>query len=288
MNKTVLYSLIGLVVVIVMGGGVIFARRSANVARQTEQQPSVSQSGAPTEAVATTTRQTATSNITWQQAESGWKAMGGTPPACPTPFTFAVPADLSKATGILYPGQTRGGNYKPHGGIRFDNSQNSDITVTAPYAAQVVRGARFLVDGEIQYTFDFMTDCGMMYRLGHLLVLTPKFQQIADKFSAAAEGDSRTNLVNPAVAVSLGEKIATSVGVTKGGVNTFFDWGVYNMLAKNAISSDASWTAQHANDVELAPHAVCWFDWLSAADEAAVRSLPAGDPTSGKTSDYCK
>ncbi len=225
--------------------------------------------------------------VRWQQTGNGWEAMG-TPPACPNPVVFQPPADLNLATGILYPGQKRGGNYKPHGGFRFDNQKDNKIQVTAPMDAALVRGSRYLVDGELQYTFDFIAPCGLMYRLGHFLKLTPKFQAIADKFPAASEGDSRTERVEPQVRVSAGEVIATEVGITKPTANTFFDWGVYDLRQKNKISSDPAWAKEHADDHELAPYAVCWFDMLSAEDEAKVRSLPAGDPTSGKKSDYCQ
>ncbi len=87
---------------------------------------------------------------------------------------------------------------------------------------------------ELQYGFDFIADCDIKYRLGHLLVLVPKFQAIADAFPPAKEGDSRTTQVNPPVEMKAGEVLATSVGVTKGGVNTFFDWGVYDLRTKNS------------------------------------------------------
>jgi len=222
------------------------------------------------------------SAVQWQNTQNGWVATG-TPPACPTPL-FASPVELTDVTAILYPGQTRG-EYKPHGGFRFDNATTTAVSITAPADAEIVRGGRYLINGEVQYTFDFIMPCGMMYRLGHLLVLTPKFQAIVDTFPAAQEMDSRTTNVNPYVNVTAGEEIATAVGVTKGGLNVFFDFGVYDLTKKNAASQNASYAASH--DLELAQHAVCWFDYLPAADETRIRSLPAGDPTAGKTSDYC-
>ncbi len=222
--------------------------------------------------------------VMWRLTESGWQASGDAP-KCPDPFDLNPPVDLSEVTSILYPGQTRGGNYKPHGGFRFDNIKNNEAEVTVPMDATVVQGAQFLVDGEIQYTFDFIMPCGIMYRLGHLRVLDPKFQTIADTFPAAQEGDSRTTMVNPPVSVQQGEVIATKIGITKDG-NTFVDFGVYDLKSKNEASQNPTWASQHTSDLEQ--RAVCWFDLLSTADEATVRSLPAGDPTSGKTSDYCK
>ena len=226
---------------------------------------------------------TLTASVTWQQTENGWQA-SGTPPACPTPL-ITSPIDTSQVTSILYPGQTRGDNYKPHGGFRFDTITDNQVIVRVPLDAVVVDGARYLVEGETQYTFDFVAPCGMMYRLGHLLTLDPQFQAIADQFSEPKEGDSRTTRVEPNIVVRSGDLIATAVGVTKG-QNTFFDFGVYNLQTKNEISQDPTWAASH--DPSLAPYAVCWFDLLPAADTAKVKSLPPADYMSGKTSDYCK
>lgn len=211
---------------------------------------------------------------------------------CPEPFVFPLPVDLSKVTSILYPGQTRGGDYKAHGGFRFDKSRPDEITVTAPYDAQVIAGARYKVNGELQYTFDFAHPCGIRYRFGHLLTLTPKFQAIADKFPLPEGLDSRTTEVRPPVEVKQGEVIATAVGLTKGGpaalggLNTFVDWGVYDYRQKNEASKDPNWVATH--NFETYQYAVCWFDWISAEDRAVVLSLPSSDPASGKMSDYCR
>ena len=49
---------------------------------------------------------------------------------CPDPFVFQLPIDINKATSVLYPGQIRGGDYKAHGGFRFDKSLPNEITVT--------------------------------------------------------------------------------------------------------------------------------------------------------------
>lgn len=249
-----------------------------NTSAQTEQQPGSGNGRSQNNSGGTTT--------TWQNYGNGqWVASGAVPP-CPTPLFAQSPADVSQVTSILYPGQTRGGNYKPHGGFRFDTIHNNVVNVVAPLDAQVVRGSRYLVGGEVQYTFDFIAPCGYMYRLGHLRELTPTFQTIADSFPAAAEGDSRTTNVDPAVNVKRGDLVATKVGTTKDG-NTFFDFGVYNLQEKNSASHNATWAANEAHDPELAQHAVCWFTLLPTADATRVQSLPAGDPTSGKTSDYC-
>ncbi|MCR4324758.1 MAG: hypothetical protein NUV69_03675 [Candidatus Curtissbacteria bacterium] len=162
--------------------------------------------------------------------------------ACPEPFVFQLPVNINKATSILYPGQVRGEDYKAHGGFRFDTFLPSEITVTAPYDAQVIAGARYLADtGEIQYTFDFAHPCGIQYRFGHLLTPTPKFQAIAEKFPLPEGLDSRTTSVDPPIEVRRGEVIATAVGLTGGGpsdlggINTFVDWGVYDYRQKTNL-----------------------------------------------------
>lgn len=211
---------------------------------------------------------------------------------CPEPFVFKMPVDINKVTSILYPGQKRGGEYKAHGGFRFDNSRPDEIQVGAPYDAEVIAGARYPVNGEIQYTFDFAHPCGIRYRFGHLLTLTPKFQEIADKFPLPKGLDSRTTEVYPPIKVKQGEVIATAVGLTKGGpsalngVNTFVDWGVYDYRQKNESSKDSAWVAEHPYEIES--YAVCWFDWISPDDKAKVLALPSSDSQSGKSSDYCK
>lgn len=213
--------------------------------------------------------------------------------SCPTPFVFQMPVDIEKVTSVLYPGQERGGEYKPHGGFRFDQSRPDEIEVVAPYDAEVIAGARYPADtGELQYTFDFSHPCGIRYRFGHLLTLTPKFQEIAETFPLPTGLDSRTTQVYPPIKVKQGEVIATAVGLTRGGpealrgLNTFVDWGVYDYRQKNASSKDPAWAAEHTYEIES--YAVCWFDWISAENKAKILSLPPSDYESGTTSDYCK
>ncbi|MFN8015458.1 MAG: hypothetical protein U0R17_02465 [Acidimicrobiia bacterium] len=222
--------------------------------------------------------------LIWQQSQDGWIATAKAPD-CPKQPMLISPVDLKLATSVLYPGQTRG-QYKPHGGFRFDNSDNYDISVKAPIDGFVFRGSRYLVDGEIQYTFDIFNNCGVMTRLGHLRELTEKFQAIAETFSEALT-DSRTSNVNPPVNVKAGETIATATGITAG-KNTFVDWGVYDYRSQNEASKSSEYQNAHTMDKELSFNAVCWFDWLPTKDAKLVKSLPAGDGTAGKTSDYCK
>lgn len=285
-----LYVLVGLLALLVLGvGGLAYMFGSTRATVGTEPksiattQTAVSPGERSSTKVSESKTISPTTEVVWQPTEDGWQAVG-TPPACPDPL-FISPVDLSRVTAILYPGQTRGGNYKPHGGFRFDTSSTNAVTVTAPLDAEIVNGARYLVDGETQYTFDFIAPCGMMYRLGHLLELPQKLQEVADQFPAAVEGDSRTTFVNPPVAVSRGDVIATAIGVTKD-TNVFVDWGVYDLRKKNTASEDVTWAATH--DPSLAQRAVCWFDLLSSAEAVHIRQLPPGDPTSGTSSDYCQ
>lgn len=221
-----------------------------------------------------------------------YKKLSKSETTCPSPFIFKMPIDLNRATSILYPGQIRGGDFKAHGGFRFDGSKPDEISVYAPYDAQVIAGARYPVNGEIQYTFDFEHPCGIRYRLGHLLTLAPKFQKIAEKFPLPTTLDSRTTQVYPPIALNQGEIIATAVGLTKGGpqvhggYNTFLDWGVYDYRKKNDASKNPEWASTHTSDTYQ--HAVCWFDWISPEDKAKVIVLPSSDSQSGKQSDYCK
>ncbi|HCM52157.1 TPA: hypothetical protein DIS56_03450 [Candidatus Saccharibacteria bacterium] len=226
--------------------------------------------------------------VTWLQTENGWTHTGNLP-ACPDPIN--LPVDINKVTSILYPGQYRGGEYKPHGGFRFDNETSNNVTISAPFDAEIVRGAHYSVGGDPQYVFDFIAPCGYMYRLGHLLTLSPKLKAIADELPVNSEGDSHDTQINPYVEFKAGETIATATGITKngsgiGGINVFVDWGVYDLRSKNKASEDPTWAAKHTADTET--HALCWFDLLSSENEAKVRALPPADGQSGKTSDYCK
>ena len=224
-------------------------------------------------------------NVRWEYNGQAWEA-SGTPPPCPTPLTFGTPVDLTRVTSILYPGQPRSGDYKPHGGFRLDGpGETGDITVVAPMATTVYRAARYLANGEVQYMFGFINACGILHRLDHLRNLSPRLQQIAASLPPAVEGDSRTTVVAAGQNVAAGETLATSVGVSSS-ANFFLDWGVYDLRARNEVSANPAWLAGHPG--EFASYAICWFDHLSAGDAALVRSLPPADGRSGAMSDYCR
>jgi hypothetical protein len=236
--------------------------------------------------------------ITWQATGQGsWLTTpyNAKVPTCPSPLQLQLPTpDISKVTSILYPGQQRlgdftgkGGNYKPHGGFRFDSAADNNVTVTMPFDGYAMRGSQFLEGGEIQYDFDIVNPCGIMIRLGHLRELTSPFQAIADKFPAAIVDDSRTTKIEPMIPFKAGDKIATAVGF-KTTHNVAFDYGVYDLRSNNEASKDATYKAAHADTAELSSHALCWLNLLNSKDMQTVKALPAGDKASGKTSDYCK
>lgn len=221
--------------------------------------------------------------VSWSRSGDWWR-VSGTPPACPEPL-LKLPVDIGQATAILYPGQTRGGDFKAHGGFRFNNQKDNKVTVSAPLDAQLVSGSRYIEMGEVQYMFEFIAPCGYIYRFDHLLVLDPKLQAAADKLPQPKENDSKTTNVGDSIAFKTGETLATQIGMNENGLNVFVDFGVYDLRNKNQAAQDSNWASAHYT---LQHYGVCWFDLLSSDDEAKVRALPAGDGQSGKTSDYCK
>jgi len=207
---------------------------------------------------------------------------GATPTSsCPTPL-IQTPVDLSKVTSILYPGQERGGNYKAHGGFGFDNATDNLVTVKIPLSGKITRVVRYRELGEIQYLFEFDGDCGVSFRFDHLRKLTAKFEAIVNAFPI--KEDTRTDPVNPPVAVTVGEVIATEVGFLN---NVSVDFGVYDMRQKNEASKDPAWASAHSQ-YPADSYGICWLNSLPQADSAAVKLLPSRDAKNGKTSDYCK
>jgi hypothetical protein len=181
---------------------------------------------------------------------------------------------LDNVTAILYPGQERGGDFKPHGGFRFDSLTNEEVTVVAPLDGRLVGSSRYLEQGEVQYLLDFETECGVAYRFDHLLVLSPKLAEAVASLPEPQADDSRTTPLQ-GTSVAQGEVIATAVGLQNSS-NVFVDFGVY----------DSNENPQPFQS--LRENAMCWFDLLSPEDATLVRSLPAGDSVSGKTSEYCQ
>ncbi len=226
--------------------------------------------------------------VTWDydQSQNIWKARG-TPPPCPE-LIFESPIDVTKATSILYPGQLRGrtiNDYKAHGGFRYDDPSVTALKVTLPFDGYVWRGSRFLVNGEIQYLFDVVHECGIMHRFGHLTDLSPEFQALAEKMTAPKEGDSRTTDLSPYVHVKKGDFLATQIKTEKNNIGV--DWGVYDLRTENEASKNQTYREDHWFQRWYDLHAICWLEYLPAEEQAIVKSLPGGDGVSGTKSDYC-
>ena len=237
-------------------------------------------SATPTDPGGTTTNPPSAVGVRWQFDGSNWTATG-TPPACPTPLTFTTPVDLSRVTSILYPGQSRGGDYKPHGGFRLDGpGETGVINIVVPMDATITRASQYLGGGELQFLFEFVNDCGIMYRFDHLVGLSSVLQLVASILPPATEGDSRTTPAPPGLTVRAGDIVGTSIGFPEAG-NIFVDWGVYDLRQRNTSGQSA------AHPGEFAAWGICWFDNLSPGDAGRVRSLPAADSVFGSMSDYC-
>jgi len=284
-------------VVVVLGGAVAYAlnRTSAVMEGEVAGSPSPVASATP---MATQVSWPVGTALTWSATEKGdWMTFpyDSVPPACPDPLVLQLPTpNIAKATSILYPGQSRSGTfegkgstYKSHGGIRFDGSANEDISVVMPFNGAVMRGSKTLINGEMQYGFDIVNQCGVMVRIGHLLQLSPAFQAIADTFPVGSVASSEFSKVAPLVEFKQGDVIATAVGF-KSDKNVGFDYGVYDFRSNNAASQNAAYKSTHASTAETSFHGLCWLENLSAADSATVKALPGGDGAVGKQSDYCK
>lgn len=209
------------------------------------------------------------------------------PHECPT---LQSPVDVRQVTSVLYPGQTRGGDYKPHGGFRFDGLPNDAVLVRAPIDATLVSAGGNTMPGVAQYKLQFTTDCGLELMFDHLLTLTPKFQAVLAKLPALTPDRNQTYPVKPPVTVQVGELIATAVGFTwpDGSPNTSFDFGVFERWIANDSARDAAWRAKHRGVGSYnAAHGLCWLELLPAADGTTLKTLRGGDSESGTTSDYC-
>ena len=209
---------------------------------------------------------------------------------CPALVTPVVATDV---VAILYPGQVRGGDFKPHGGFGMNNTEDNLVDVKAPLDARITSGSRYIEQDELQYMFEFENDCGLKYRFDHLRTLSAKLQAVADKFPEAKVDDSRTTEIKGNVTVVAGDIVASAVGFEKSPDdinrrNVGFDFGLYDTRQKNESAQDSVWVAAHQEDGDQAIYAVCWLDWLPATDAVMLKALPGGDGLMGKTSDYCK
>lgn len=227
------------------------------------------------------------SYVEWGFNGTTWKPQA-TAPVCEEPLNFKLPVDSSKITSVLYPGQVRGGDFKPHGGLGADTNPNNTLAVSAPMDGFLYRGARYIEQGEVQYLFDFIHPCGIMYRLDHLKVLSGEFTDYANQLPEPKQDDSRTSGFNTHSFVKQGTLIASEVGIAKP-LNPFFDLGVYDLRAPNEASKTELYQTNQLriSDKEQSFFAVCWLNLLQGEDKVTIANLPARG-VEGKTSDYCK
>ncbi len=226
--------------------------------------------------------------VQWQFNGTAWSA-ASTAPACENPLSLGSPlADITKATAVLYPGEIRGGDFKPHGGLALDGAATGAVDVLAMRDSYLFRGARYIEGGEVQYMLDFMDSCGVYYRYDHLATLSTDVMKEVDKLPAAEVDQSRTTNFNAPVLFKKGAVIATEIG-HKSTKNFGFDIGAYDLRQQNAASKTAAYQTDQLriSDKEQSFYAVCWWDLLPTKEKTYVKALPGRGGKKG-TSDYCQ
>ena len=225
--------------------------------------------------------------VEWSFNNTTWKPVGKAP-ACPEPLTIGAPMDVKQATNVLLPGQMRGNDFKPHGGIGIETAATNNVSVYAMMDGYVYQGSRYIEGGVVQYMFDFMNSCGIRYRYDHLATLSDTFMQYANQLPEPKVDDSRTTRLSKPGFVKQGTLIATAVG-TANPVNAYFDVGVYDLRKPNAASKTSAYQTdtKRIEDKEQSFFSVCWFDLLPDAEKAAVKKLPSRGGAKESTSDYC-
>ena len=202
------------------------------------------------------------------------------PPACPEPLVLKVPVDLERVNGILYPGQVRGDDFKPHGGFATDG-EGPDV-VSAPLQGYIKEVAYFTDEFGVHYMYDIQHECGIMVRMGHLGAVPEKFQEVFDAVPKRGYRDSVTMEVE-SVLVEAGEIIATNSQTGKG-----FDFGLYDLRKENQAAKDPAFREKHADEAGQAYYALCWLDWFTEEESNNLKALPGVDGKSGKESAYCE
>lgn len=223
-----------------------------------------------------------------------WFTQSGKATTCKDPFIFdKSPVDLSKIMAIGMPGQYRGYNYKPHGGLRLTSPDDGKIDVVMPTDATLVGLTRYYEGNpaEIQYLLTFETDCGVAFRFDHLYTLAPALQEIAETTPEPKIDDTRTDPNAPfkRTEFKAGDLVATEVGhpATK---NFGFDFGTYDYRHRNAVSSNTKWAAIHNQYQSQEWFGTCWIDQLPGVDAAKAKELAfvVVNPTRPNIiSDYC-
>lgn len=236
-------------------------------------------------AVTTTDLPLSEVKINWMFNGTQWLNVD-TVPSCNEPLTIESPVDTDLVTNILYPGQVRGNDFKPHGGFRFDNNINNNVSVTMPMDALLYRGSRYIEAGEVQYLLDFINPCGIMFRFDHLLTLSPRLKSLVEELPAPKVDSTITTNFSQSIKFMIGEEIALAVGFEKN-KNVAVDFGMYDLRSPNLISQNSQWAIKYQNEKETAYHGLCWLEYLAGTEMTKVKQLP-GSGTEGKISDYCK
>jgi hypothetical protein len=208
--------------------------------------------------------------VQWEYDGSAWRVATGEAPPCDAPILIP-PVDLSRPSGVLYPGQTRGGDYKPHGGFRFDGATSNAVDVVASTGGFVFRVGRYIEQGEVQHMVDILDPCGILVRFDHIRTPSPAIAIAFDALPAPQPDDSRTQATQQQLLIGADTPVAIEVGFEG---NVSFDYGVYDLRQPNGSAAPPG---------ELTSYAICWLELLPPT----VYDLPPADPTAGTSSDYC-
>jgi hypothetical protein len=228
----------------------------------------------------------------WDFNGTSWHSVASAP-ECPAQVLAESPTDTSKATTILWPGQYRGTNYKPHGAFRFDDNKTGEVTVKLPFDAHLVGATKYQQTGnsgavETQYLMTFENACGYAVMFDHLYELNPEFTAAAEHGASNEVNNTEGKFLSndDKKFYKAGTVVATKVGFIKEG-NTTFDFGVYDLRKPNEMSKNAEWANLHNVFASQAFYGVCWIDLLPSADKARVMSiLPTATDDRG-ASDFC-
>lgn len=236
-------------------------------------------------------------DVIWafDEQKQEWYVQSGKAPKCDSSFQFdSSPVDFSTVATVLFPGQYRGYNYKPHGAFRVYDATAGQVDIKMPVDAKITSLTRYLEspDNAMQYLVTFVNDCGIEIKFDHLATLSPRLQAIAETRPAAKLDDTRgdpNNKPTPEL-FKAGEVIATVIGHpnTK---NYGFDFGVSDYREPNTISKNKDWVALHETYIASEWYGVCWFDMLPGEDADTAKKLsetPTNPEKPNLVSDYCK